>query len=74
MSSDNKKSNEYLSIPYDIMQLTNTIFDNALQIELWLNTPIQALNGDTPINRLKTGDGADEIRAILNKIENGEFT
>ena len=74
MSREIKKQHQSFNIPDDIAQLLSSIFDNAVQAELWLSSPIHALNDDTPIERLKTSAGAYEIIAILNKIKGGEFS
>lgn len=74
MSSKTKNNPQNLSIPDDIAHSASIIFGSTAQAELWLSTPIHALNGDAPISKLKTGDGAAEVRAILNKIKSGEFT
>jgi uncharacterized protein (DUF2384 family) len=72
MSDETKKNTQNLNIPNDIAQLASTVFGDAVKVEQWLNTPIRALSGDTPIARLKTDD-ADEVRTILHKIKSGEF-
>ena len=74
MSREIKNNIQSFNIPDDIAQLAISIFGNAVKAELWLSTPIHALNDDAPIERLKTSDGAYEIKAILNKIESGEFS
>ena len=61
-------------MPDDILQLATTTFCSTVKAEIWLRTPIQELSGDTPLVRLKTDHGADEIRRILRKIECGEFS
>jgi uncharacterized protein (DUF2384 family) len=72
MSDETKKNTQNLNIPNDIAQLASSVFGDPVKVEQWLNAPIHALRGDTPIARLKTGD-ADEVRTILHKIKNGEF-
>lgn len=69
-----KNKVQSFNIPDDIAQLVSSIFDNAVEAELWLSSPIRALNGVTPIEILKTDEGEDEVRAVLNKIESGEFS
>lgn len=61
------------NIPDDIVQLATAVFTDSAKAELWLNTPIHALNGDTPIARTNTDEGIKEIITILRKIERGEF-
>lgn len=73
MSNKNKKNTKKMSIPDDITQLATSIFGNSVKAELWLSTPIRALNGDSPFMRLNTDEGVDEVRAIMHKIECGEF-
>lgn len=74
MRREIKNNIQKFNLPDDIAQLAISIFGNAVKVELWLNTPIHALNGDTPIERLKIGDGENDVRAVLNKIESGEFS
>ena len=73
MSNKNKQVTQKMSIPNDIAQLANNIFGNSVKAEEWLSTPIRALNGDSPFMRLNTDEGVDEVRAIMHKIECGEF-
>ena len=51
-----------------------TVFVNSSKAELWLNTPLNALSGDTPVARLRTDHGIKEVVDVLRKIESGEFT
>jgi len=62
------------NVPDNIVQLANKIFGNHDKVELWLSTPISALNGNTPISRVNTDEGVSEVLAILRKIEKGEFS
>ena len=71
MNNDTKTQN--FKIPDDIAHLLSTTFKNDIDIDFWLVTPLRALNGATPIAKLKTDEGISEVRAILHKIKNGEF-
>jgi len=72
MSDENKKFSQ--NIPDNIVQLASKIFGTPDKVELWLSTPIRVLNGNTPIARLNTDEGIEEVTAILRKIQNGEFS
>jgi putative toxin-antitoxin system antitoxin component (TIGR02293 family) len=37
----------------------------------WLGTPVRALGYATPISRLATPDGQEEVRTILGRLEYG---
>lgn len=74
MSNETKENIQKLNIPDDIEELTISIFGNSEKGELWLNTPINALNHETPISRLDTCEGVEEVIKILNKIACGEFS
>jgi putative toxin-antitoxin system antitoxin component (TIGR02293 family) len=37
----------------------------------WLGTPVQALGHATPISRLSTPKGQEEVRTILGRLEYG---
>ena len=40
----------------------------------WLDTPVPALNGATPLELFDTFEGRNWVRQVLRKIEHGEFT
>ena len=63
-----------LSFPDDISLLATTIFGSSVKADRWLRKPNRALNGDTPISRLSTNEGLEEVRSILRKIEYGDFS
>ena len=62
-----------MKIPDDIADLISTIFENETDVDLWLVSPLRALSGATPVEKLKTGDGTSEVRSILHKIKSGGF-
>lgn len=62
------------NIPDNIVRLATKVFGSHDKVELWLSTPINVLNGNTPITRLNTDEGVDEVIAILRKIQSGEFS
>ena len=55
-------------------KLANEVFGDKYKSEIWLNTPIKALNDNTPRSRFEYEEGIEEVVAILRKIESGEFT
>ena len=67
MSNESKISVQKFNIPDDIVQLATAVFTDSAKAELWLNTPIHALNGDTPITRINTDEGVKEIITIYLK-------
>lgn len=73
MSKNTKKNSQKSSLSSDVVQLAHTVFVDAVKAELWLRTPIHALNGDTPATRLKIDGGANDVIKLLHKIERGEF-
>jgi len=58
----------------DILKLAFIVFGSKMKAEDWLNTPLISLNQNTPYSRLKTPEGIEQIRSILQKINKGEFT
>ena len=58
----------------DIKKLANKVFGDATKAEAWLITPVKVLNDHTPTSRLQNAEGIEEVRALLLKIESGEFT
>ena len=69
-----KSKNLSQNVPDNIVQLATKVFGAHDKVELWLSTPINVLNGNTPITRLNTDEGIDEVIAILRKIQKGEFS
>lgn len=61
-------------MPEDIVQLSVAVFGNRAKAELWLNTPISALNDEKPIDRLITEQGVEEVIKVIQKIECREFS
>jgi uncharacterized protein (DUF2384 family) len=55
-------------------ELAKKVFGDKNKSEIWLNTPIKALHDQTPRSRLECEQGIEEVIAILQKIESGEFT
>ncbi|MCK0770313.1 MbcA/ParS/Xre antitoxin family protein [Chromohalobacter canadensis] len=54
-------------------QAVKVFGDHTVACE-WLKTPIPALSGKAPAERLDTSEGRAIVRDILAKIEQGEFT
>lgn len=52
-----------------VKQLAIEIFDDKDRAELWLNTPLKLLNSQTPIMRLESSGGREEVTQLLRKIE-----
>lgn len=71
---ESRTKKPFIQIPNEIAELTATVFANSAEAELWLNTPLNALSGDTPMARLRTDHGVKEVTDVLRKIESGEFT
>jgi uncharacterized protein (DUF2384 family) len=72
--TDEIKHNIHKLNMHDIEKLIISIFGNSEKGELWLNTPINALNHETPIFRLEAGEDVEKVIEILNKIASGEFS
>jgi putative toxin-antitoxin system antitoxin component (TIGR02293 family) len=53
---------------------TVSVFDTPANAAEWLRTPIWALNGTSPIERLDTSDGINLVKKILLRIEHGVFS
>lgn len=58
----------------DLRKLAIDVFGDKNKAEKWLATTIKALNGKAPNSIVDTAEGIEAIRAILRKIETGEFT
>ena len=58
----------------EIKELATKVFSNTDKADAWLTTPIKSLNDQTPISKLENAEGIKEVRALLRKIESGEFT
>jgi putative toxin-antitoxin system antitoxin component (TIGR02293 family) len=50
------------------------VFGNPALAREWMNTPLIALGGQTPLEFLSTEEGVREVEAILGQIENGDFS
>ena len=47
---------------------------NAEAARHWLNEPAKALGGNTPLQHLDTEAGADEVRDLIGRLEQGVIT
>jgi len=65
---------KFLHYKNDILQLATSIFGDPVKARLWLETPIRTLNDDTPIEKLVSDEGKEEVISILYKIKFGEFS
>lgn len=59
----------------DIVVLVSELFDGDLDNAVnWLLSPIVALNGDAPVDRLHSDKGREELKTIIGRIEYGVFS
>lgn len=59
----------------DIVGLTVELFDDDLNMAVnWLLSPIMALNGDAPVDRLNSDEGREYIKTIIARIQHGVFS
>ncbi|CAD5263360.1 MULTISPECIES: antitoxin Xre/MbcA/ParS toxin-binding domain-containing protein [Halomonadaceae] len=57
-----------------VLYHAQTVFGDTARAHEWLNTPIPALAGETPLNLFDTFEGRQLVREALRKIEFGEFS
>lgn len=57
-----------------LYQHGNSVFEDPLKFERWLNKPNGALNGETPANLIETEAGIKQVDKILGRIEHGIFS
>ena len=74
MSNDDKKKTLNPVVSDDVMQRASAALGDIVKAMRWLKMPNRALNGVTPISKLGSLKGTEEIIMILHKIESGEFS
>lgn len=57
-----------------ITELSDQVFANSKKSERWLNKPLKALNGKSPIDMLDSEEGARIVEDLLGKLDEGYFT
>lgn len=57
-----------------LLEQAINVFGDKEKAVLWFETPIRALSGDTPMSRLDTEVGRQQIHEIINKIKYGGFS
>jgi putative toxin-antitoxin system antitoxin component (TIGR02293 family) len=50
------------------------VFGDPSLAREWMNSPLIALGGKTPLEFLATKEGAREVEALLGRIEHGDFS
>jgi len=68
---ENPPEKEADSIPMEIQQHLYTKFMQNY-CEKWLKTQLPALDGETPLQAVKTGAGRRKVINLLKSFENGE--
>ena len=61
-------------IQQDIKTLAANVFGDKSKADAWLNTPVKALNNQTPTSMLNNDKNIEKVKALLRKISSGEFT
>ena len=57
-----------------ITDLSDQVFANSKKSKRWLNKPLKALNGKSPIDMLDSEEGARIVEDLLGKLDEGYFT
>tara|TARA_B100000678_G_scaffold185931_1_gene155399 strand:+ start:199 stop:411 length:213 start_codon:yes stop_codon:yes gene_type:complete len=60
--------------PASVLQMAETVFESQEIALEWLESPVNALNGERPSQLLKTSEGCARVYQILNKLETGDFS
>jgi hypothetical protein len=68
------RSIERISKDQYVSKLANSVFRDASKAQGWLATPTDALNGYTPMERLNSGEGTEELISLLRRLETGELS
>ena len=50
------------------------VFGSKEEAELWLRRPAMALNGERPIDLLRSPDGKLLVQVLLGRLEHGVYT
>lgn len=57
-----------------VLRLAQKVWESGEKARQWLNSPVQALGGQAPIELFDTFEGRRWVSQVLNKIEYGEFS
>lgn len=57
-----------------ITELSDQVFANPEKSKRWLNNPLKALNGKSPIDMLDSEEGARIVEDLLGQLDEGYFT
>lgn len=72
--SENTKCSELSAKKQIICQVIDTFDGSAEPALRWLLEPLPALNGTRPIDCLEDSDKFDQLKAVIAKVETGEFS
>ncbi len=56
-----------------IVARANEVFDDEQEAQRWLNEPKRALQGQSPLEVIKTEPGVQQVDLLLGRIEHGIF-
>lgn len=65
---------QQVTIPEEIVPLLRVAFKSEDYIFRWLNTPQKMLRGQTPVSLLSSEQGIDEVKSLLERISQGDFS
>jgi len=61
-------------IPKEVLDTAIGVLGSLNSAELWLRSPNQRLNGQSPLERLCQPDGYEIVLELLGRIEHGIFS
>jgi putative toxin-antitoxin system antitoxin component (TIGR02293 family) len=57
-----------------ILKRAQEVFGNVEKTRDWMNTPLSAFEGETPLQRADTSMGANQVEDVLGRIDYGVYS
>jgi uncharacterized protein (DUF2384 family) len=58
----------------ELMNYADEVFGDRRKSDLWLNTPHDALDGQTPLAAMHTESGRRNVEGMLSQLDEGIYT
>jgi putative toxin-antitoxin system antitoxin component (TIGR02293 family) len=58
----------------NILKRAQEVFGNVEKARDWMNTPLSAFEGETPLQRADTSIGANQVEDVLGRIDYGVYS
>lgn len=65
---------QQVTMPEEVVPLLRGAFKSEDYIFRWLNTSQKMLRGQTPVSLLSSEQGIDEVKGLLERISQGDFS